>query len=413
MKAFLMIMRIAGQPFQPIQRCSYLCSLLAFLLSLSVLVGGSAMAAQVSGLYEAEVPVEGQDTDQRNKAIVEAFRRVLVKVTGNRGIVHHPRMASDIHKAPRYVQQYRYRLAPAETPVEKVEDLPSESGEESITPPPPAGPVRMLRVQFDEKALNRLLHQRGMPVWGNTRPAALVWLSMEQDGRRSLIAPEADGETLSGIFTATEERGIPLLFPLMDLEDQSTLQVSDLWGGFADSIRRASDRYGPDAIMTGRLVSFGPDLWRAGWTLYLGEEEFIWDSEGQSLAMAVEAGVQSGMDVLASRFAPLAGDSSISQLHMRVTGVNDIRGFARVKRYLIELGAVEKAALVSVEPDSVNYVLQVRGGIQALEQDIALSSVLLPVPQGGADTGMVLRPSAPSEEPLISQEPILHYRLQP
>lgn len=374
---------------------------LIMLLLLLALAGGPAMAAQVSGLYEAEVPVEGQDTEQRNKAIVEAFRRVLVKVTGNRGIVHHPQLAGDIPKAPRYVQQYRYRLAPPEAPAAE----PSlEPETETAAAPVPAGPVRMLRVQFDQKAVDRLLRQRGMPVWGNTRPTALVWLAVERDGRRSLLSPEADGEALAGVLAAADERGVPMLFPLMDLQDQSNLQVSDVWGGFGDNIRLASERYGPDAIMTGRLVQFGPDLWRAGWTLYLDGDELIWDSEGDSLGMAVEAGVQAGMDVLASHFAPLAGDSSTDRLRLRITGVRDIRGYARVKRYLMELDAVEKADLASVEPDAVDYVLQVRGGRQMLEQDIALSNVLLPAPREGTDT------ATPLPDP---GEPVLRYRLRP
>ncbi|HEC15597.1 MAG TPA: DUF2066 domain-containing protein, partial [Sedimenticola sp.] len=203
---------------------------------------------------------------------------------------------------------------------------------------------------------------------------------------------------------AADERGVPMLFPLMDLQDQSNLQVSDVWGGFGDNIRLASERYGPDAIMTGRLVQFGPDLWRAGWTLYLDGDELIWDSEGDSLGMAVEAGVQAGMDVLASHFAPLAGDSSTDRLRLRITGVRDIRGYARVKRYLMELDAVEKADLASVEPDAVDYVLQVRGGRQMLEQDIALSNVLLPAPREGTDT------ATPLPDP---GEPVLRYRLRP
>lgn len=404
-----MIAPIVGRP---IQRRSNLCCLLVSLLLLSVVAGGSSMAAQVSGLYEAEVPVEGQDTAQRNKAIVEAFRRVLVKVTGNRGIARHPQLAGDIPKAPRYVQQYRYRLVPAEAPIEPAGILPGLEVEAAPLPPPPTGPVRMLRVHFDENAVNRLLHQRGLPVWGGIRPTALVWLSAEQDGRRSLLSPEADGEALSGMLAAAEERSVPVLFPLMDLEDQSSLQASDVWGGFADNIRLASERYGPDAIMTARLVRFGPDLWRADWTLYLGQDEFIWDSEGDSLAMAVEAGVQSGMDVLASRFAPLAGDSSIGRMRLHVTGVKNIRGYARIKRYLTELGAVEKAELVSVEPDAVDYALRIRGGRQALEQDVALSGVLLPVPQGETDAGTAPKLSPPAG---LSDagEPVLHYRLRP
>ncbi len=92
----------------------------AGLLSLLLLTitASPAFSAQVSGLYSAEVPAEGQETHQRNRAIVEAFRQVLVKVTGNRDVIHHPQLADEIRNAPRYVQQYRYRMVTLEAPAE-------------------------------------------------------------------------------------------------------------------------------------------------------------------------------------------------------------------------------------------------------------------------------------------------------
>ncbi|MFC1603373.1 DUF2066 domain-containing protein, partial [Pseudomonadota bacterium] len=247
----------------------YLHISLLSLLMLTMTVS-PAFSAQVSGLYEAEVPAAGQEVEQRNRAIVEAFRQVLVKVTGNRGVVHHPALAEEINSAPRYVQQYRYRVVEQELP--------------ASSPPQVQKQVRMLRVKFDEIAVNRMLRQQGVAVWGDKRPATLVWLATEENGKRTLAMADADEQAYSGMLDVMERRGVPILFPLMDLEDQVNLQVSDVWGGFADTIWQASERYGPDAVMTARLVKFGPGLWRAGWTLLLGKKEFLWDSEGESLS---------------------------------------------------------------------------------------------------------------------------------
>lgn len=380
-------------------------------LLLFFVLHNNAMAAQVTGLYDAEVPVEGQETAQRNKAIVEAFKQVLIKITGNRGIVYQDQLAKDIRKAPRYVQQYRYRLV--EAPVEAVKPLEAVPVGIPASLPVSAAPTRMLRVSFDENAVNRMLREHGFTVWGNMRPATLVWLSTEQEGWRNLVAPEADELVYSGIIDATGERGVPILFPLMDLEDQRALQVSDIWGGFADNIQHASARYGPDAVITGRLVKLGPDLWRAAWTLFIGKEEFLWDSEGDSLAMAAETGIHSGMDLLVSRFAPLAGDGSIGGLHLRVAGVENLRAYAKIKNYLIEQGVVEQASLVFVEPSAVTYSLQVRGGQYALERDISLSGVLLPDILEGVDPRFPPKVQVSSEVLVDSGEAVLRYRLQP
>lgn len=371
-------------------------------------------AARVGGLYEAEVPVAGQETAQRNQAIIAAFKEVLVKVTGSRGTLRHPQLASDISEAPRYVQQYRYRLQPVETPPPPPEVEPPQQPDDETTQSPvveeaepePAAPEKMLRVRFDEGAVNRLLRQHGLPVWGETRPATLLWLTTEQNRRRTMLVPDAQAATLDAVLTVADQRGLPLLFPLMDLEDQSRLHISDIWGGFADNIRQASERYGPDAIITGRLVQFAPDLWRASWTLYLDGDSLIWDSEGDSLAMAAEAGAQAGIDMLASRFALVTGGAGTDRTLVRISGVGDLSAYARVSRYLGEQAGVEKLELVLTEADALVYSIQVRGGRKALEQGIALSGILQPifVEDGG---GALLDPSADV------MGVTLHYQLQP
>jgi len=360
---------------------------LLFMASLSLLwlmMAAPAFSAQVSGLYEAEVLAEGQEVEQRNRAIVEAFRQVLVKVTGNRGVVHQPLLADEINSAPRYVQQYRYRVVMQEQQQ-----------------------VRMLRVKFDKNAVDRMLRQQGVAVWGDKRPATLVWLATEQNGRRSLVMADSDEQAYSSLIGAMERRGVPILFPLMDLEDQTRLQVSDVWGGFADTIWQASERYGPDAVMTARLVKFGAELWRADWTLLLGKKEFLWDSEGDSLAMAVEAGIHAGMDLLASRYAPSAAENSVDAIYLHVSGVNDLYHFARLQRYLLGQGAVEQASLAFVEPRAVTYALQVRGGQHALEQGISLSNILFPDVTEGMST------QQPPEMAIESGAVVLRYHMQP
>ena len=372
-------------------------------------------AARVGGLYEAEVPVAGQETAQRNQAIIAAFKEVLVKVTGSRGTLRHPQLASDISEAPRYVQQYRYRLQPVETSPQPSEVEPPQQPDAESTQPPaveevepePAAPEKMLRVRFDEGAVNRLLRQRGLPVWGETRPTTLLWLTTEQNQRRTMLVPDAEAATLDAVLTVADQRGLPLLFPLMDLEDQSRLHISDIWGGFADNIRQASERYGPDAIITGRLVQFAPDLWRASWTLYLDGDSLIWDSEGDSLAMVAEAGAQAGIDMLASRFALVTGGGAgTDRAIVRISGVGDLSAYARVSRYLREQAGVEKLELVLTEADALVYSIQVRGGGKALQQGIALSGILQPI---SLETGGGMLPDPSADVMGVT----LHYQLQP
>ncbi|AKH22136.1 hypothetical protein AAY24_08060 [Sedimenticola thiotaurini] len=318
-----------------------------------------ASASQVSGLYSAEVPVEGQSAGQRTAGIKRAFAQMLIKVTGNRGVAQRPELQGDIGQAQNYVQQFRYRFG---------------SGGSSD-----GGAGRLLSVQFDAAAVQRLLRERRLPVWGENRPSGLVWLGIEANGQRRVMRPEEDGRLLNAMTAVAERRGIPLMIPLMDLEDQSSVQVADLWGDFEQNIRRASERYSPDLIVTGRLTRLSGQLWRAAWRLYHGNRISSWSDEGADPAALTAEGVQHVADLLADRYAPVGGEANLSRIRLRVGGVTGLEQYAALARFLQSQSSVERADMVSVDPDAITYDLRVRGGVQVLQQGLALDGLIEPV----------------------------------
>ncbi len=332
-----------------------------FVIVSSLLCVMPAWAAQVEGLYQAEAPVAGVEAAARNRAIRSALEKVLVKVTGNPGIAALKGIGNELDQAAKYVQQYSYRL-------------------QSMPPGAPADaePQRLLRVIFDAAAVDRMLRQRGLPVWNGNRPSILVWMGLEQKRNRRLLQPDLDNGLTQAITRVAEERGLPVLFPLMDLEDQARLQVADLWGGFESNIRAASERYGPDLILTGRLSRVAKEVWRGRWRLYRGDGFSQWENEaGSSGALAADA-MQHAADLLAERFAPAGGDGGLSSVRIRVSGVHDLETYARVGQLLATLSNLERLAVVYVEPNAVTYDLHGRGGMAAVEQRLLVGGVLMP-----------------------------------
>ncbi len=338
------------------------------------------MATPVQGLYEVEVPVAGQETAQRNEAIRTAFGLMLVKVTGNRGVAGRPELAEAIRRAPRYVQQYQYRLAPMDAEVLVMPDTAAvaETMSSGLPTETPAGevdvvenePARLLKVTFDRNAVERLLREKRLPVWDANRPGALVWIGVDQASHRRLGMPDDDTALYSVLTDSSGGRGVPLIFPLMDLEDQTLLQVADIWGDFEANIRRASGRYTPDLIINGRLIQMTETLWRAQWSFYLADQTVRWNGEGAGMEVVADEGMQRVADLLAERFAPVAGDDGVSLVRLRVEGVHDLKGYLSVGGMLRSQGVVDRADILFVEPDAVTFGLQVRGGVQILEQGL-------------------------------------------
>ena len=329
-------------------------------LFLSLTLTGAAWADSVEDLYSARIPVTGQGSAARSDGIRKAFEKVLAKVTGNRTLPRQKGFAKLKNRANRYVQQYRY--------------LPWESsGSASATE---AAADRLLWVMFDERGINRLLRDSGIAVWGSVRPATLVWLGIEDEGRRRIYQPELEPGLRNALNGVSRERGLPLIFPLMDMEDSTRLQPSDLWGGFEGAIRAASGRYQPDAILVGRLRNLGGE-WRAQWSLYQQGPASSWQTSGPR-EQAVAEGLHRAVDELAIRFAPKTASRETSRLRLRISGLHGLADYVQVRDYLHSLELIEQLDLLSADADQVSFLASAQGGREALEKSIMLGGVLEP-----------------------------------
>jgi uncharacterized protein len=326
-----------------------------------LLVTSVAQAEMVNDLYEAEAPVAGQDGEARAAGIRDAFAQVLVKVSGDRGLLSNDEINSLLKRASGYVQQYRYRMLNADTYVSA-----------------PGRPDRLLWVRFDERGVNRLLRKSGVPVWGGTRPSVLVWLGEERGAARSLLSFEQQTQLKAALQQVAYTRGLPLLLPLMDMEDRSALPVSDLWGGFESDIRRASARYQPDVILVGRLRDRGNE-WQGEWTLYLPDKINRWQTRaGSEHALAAE-GLQQAADALALRFAPQQVSEGTTTLRIRVHGLARLADYVLVRDYLQSMAIIERLDVLAAEPETVSFLARIQGGREVLERGIQLGAVLEPV----------------------------------
>jgi hypothetical protein len=330
---------------------------LAFFLSLL-----PVMAPGVTGLdlFEAEVPVSSQTPAERSTAMQQALASVLVRVTGQRELLQQSPGRALLGSAGNYVQQYRYFTVPDSVP-----------------------PQLMMRVRFDGEAVRQALRQQGVAFWGDAeRPDTLVWLAVEDRGRRYIVSAQDGTQAGQQLELAARQRGIPLLFPLLDLEDQSRVQFSDLWGGFFDHALEASQRYNPQAILIGRLNRSRTGSWVARWNLQVAGNPSSWTNSDNQLAGVLNSGIDNVADTLASRLAVRETGSHTGMVSVRVDDIRTLAAYARVNDYLASLTAVRQLQVEEVSPTSVNYALQLDGTLQGLTQTIAIGTVLEPDPTG-------------------------------
>ncbi len=352
------------------------------LMVLSVLAFTSlgAWAIEVTDLYSTEVPVATQQAQERESAIRRALVEVLVKVTGSQYVEQTPGIDDPLTQADRYVEQYRYRTIKEVQPVD-----PNSSMGDGATPQ--IIKRRVLWVKFDPSAVNRLAADVKLPLWDSTRPLVLAWIAVQDRSRRYLVDPESQSKLVNVIRNAAHSRGLPMVFPLMDLEDQANIDSSEVWGDFTDTILSASKRYRADAILVGRVRKVGSRDWQSRWTLYQNDgTDSHWETFGDTLDSSLIAGVDVNADTLVSQFAQVWTGDGQERLFMAVDGVDSFDRYAKALRYLTSLDQVSDVEISQVVQNRVEYQLTIRGTRDGLRKVMALGDVFSEVESPPVDS---------------------------
>ncbi len=314
-------------------------------------------AVQVNRLYEAEVQVNDEGAGTRGQAIQQGLIQVLTRVSGQaRGeISARPKIVEAMAVPARYVVRYEYRQQ---------------------------GDKTRIWIKFNRSSVNRLLLTAGLPVWGQLRPETLVWLAIEDGGRRTLLSSATQSEVKKLLQQNGRRRGVPLRFPLMDLQDTAKVRFSDLRIGFTDNVEQASERYQLDAVLVGYMRWQGPPKgWIVKWRLIAKGNRQAWTASGMDKAKLIG----SGIDMMAVRLAKLTvGSSQVatrvagkSQFFVSVSNINSLEDYANVDKYLRALSVVTAAKVVKLSDSKAVFAVSTNVSSEAVQQAIAGTGVLV------------------------------------
>ncbi len=353
----------------------FLIGFLLLLLSLPL------YAVQLEGLYTASVAVEDQTQSTRSAAIGLALNKVVQKVSGRRSALSNVALQAALSNVGSYVEQFQYKQRDDE-------------------------PGYWLIIRFQKAALDRTLQQFDVPVWGGNRPDILLWLAVDDAEQRYIASTELDGEVAELVKQQALEAGLAVTLPLLDLADQRALSFNDVWAGFPDQLRRASQRYSVKQVMFGRLLK-SKGTWRLNWTLMSEEGQKVGLEQSNDVAMILQQTFAQVSESLADIYAPYGVTMLDRQLRMDVSGVKDLTQFVQVTSYLSSLDMVKKLAWNQLNDNKVTLELTISGDVTVLKDIIALNEVLIPefFPRGvtPVQLDMYVNPSQPPE-------PTLYYR---
>ncbi len=320
----------------------------------------SVRASTVDWLYDVDVPVTDQSAEVRSAAFRQALLVALKRITGLNDVPTTPAVTSALEAPQRFYVEYRYREV--DNPV--VGALPAK--------------VPILSVRFAENAIQKLVAEAGLPLWSSNRPTTLVWIAVNDGANRSVLGANDKSPLLNSVRAHARERGLPLLFPAMDLDDQSAVTDSVVASGASSpAIERASERYRPDQILVGRAVHGANDAWAVDWQLMQRGTETKFRFESPSADAAGAAVVDRLVADLVARYV-VAGGGSQEHLQIRVDGINDVAQYGGLLKYLGRLEYIDSVQIEEVSLNAVMLSLHTRTPWDRLRDLLALDGRLVP-----------------------------------
>jgi len=322
-------------------------------------------AIEVENLYSAKVAVASQSTNDRNQALKNALRAVLMKVGGKE--IEHPLISQAIKNYNNYVTKYQY--------IRHANQI-------------------SLDVFFDESKINDLFKASDLAIWGRLRPQVMVWLIEEDGFERKIISSTSNSLLPNIINDFSLLRGLPLVMPIMDLTDLTALTLTDVWGRFSQPVAQASARYMAEAVVVVRvsnssLLAAQSDTENCptcqtkslvvDWSLMTDaqrehtqvfSEQYTGDNVDELLINALS----DITDIIYQQYA--LSTTNNNEFQIDIANIGSLEELIAVSEFLSELSAVQSVQLVSVQGTNRRFKLSLIGSKQSLFASLKLSEQL-------------------------------------
>ncbi len=326
-------------------------TLILSIFTASIMLMANASASEHLQLDQSMVKIDSRTTQAQNAALQQALSNVILKNSGSESALSAASVHAAIKNPASYIRQFGYQ------------DI---DGQE------------YLQASFDLDKVINLLREAHLPVWGKQRPLTLVWLTEPKQGEFTILNDASSEPTRSYIRSYSQSRGMPLLLPVMDLDDSMVVSVNDVRGMFAEHVAQASQRYSTDYFL---MVVMEPNDNKVGFNMsfYPASSEGVHQPLIQhsgiadNQASAVNQILSKVTEFYAKRYAVADTGESLNK-RLTFIDLNNRKELVDIEKFLEQLSAVKSVSLVQLKGSTVTFSLELFGSEDDLLRLLNLES---------------------------------------
>lgn len=326
----------------------------SIVFTLGALIASASWSATVAGLYAVRVPVADQSPAEMQRAAREGLSEVVVRLTGRHAALEAPALKPELDRADQWLSKFSFEQVP-----------PAKPGDVAQT---------RLLMSFDPQQVAALVTRAGLPMWGENRPAVLVWLVVDAGGRQFGTA-QSQPDAFAALVDAANRRGLPILQSMGDLEDETALPPDGAWNFDAAAIGAASARYRADAQLIARVKPESAERWSGEWLL-LSHGQPVQQAAAGTPAEFMAAGVALAAEQLSTRYAVASTAAPVAGGELEVSGIASLQDQQALLQQLSRTSGVRDVFIHRVEGDRVWLRMNFSGSPEQLADVLGLGGRL-------------------------------------
>lgn len=305
---------------------------------------------RVANLYQAVIEVDSTGGDAISAATSKGLAEVFNKVSGQKAAINHPLLRVQYTKPKRFLSKYRYDI--------------NNQGK------------KVLVLDYEPSLINSVLSQADLPIWSDQRPSVLIWVVIDEGGKKRLLNPDNDPELMAAMTSYANRRGIPLKVPLFDLNDATSVSAERLWTLDPTIVRAAGQRYEHDALLIAKVNALSDQKWMGLWNINLNNQSRQFDGFKQSPKRYLKQGIDNIADQLAQQFAvsDLGADVQADTLSLKITEIYSFKDYRRALTIIESLDLVNKALPSSFSDNTMLIALDLKGSATQFKKSMGLYS---------------------------------------
>lgn len=311
------------------------------LIFIGLVAAGAPATERVELYYTERVIAQSAGESRQVEVVADALEEVLLRVSGLDTLPQHPAIEQARSRPIDLLS--RFNLGDSD------ETLPDAIGNPQ--------PTYNLELQFEGSLVRNILNDAGIPVWTANRPRSLVLLAAPDGGRIELLPERSSASAVASLSESAARAGLPLSWPLLDLEDVTTVSTDDVWGGFTRELLAVGERYDAEAILAG-YIGIQPDTgnWIGRWHFLLGDQRHSATFFGEDETEVVQQGVVLATRVLSERYGVLLNGERHTH-EFSVVNLGNMETHVAVRRYLRDIMGTEALYMDRLDGNAARYRL--------------------------------------------------------